>query len=388
MYLKYVEPYDLSEDELKEEIVLSIRDMIESWPEHFEGDPQAIPSNEIDTHLFLSSITELPPLQKLQAAILVRDRIVGLRIVYRLVNAIRWEAEIEIRILAIISFLFSSQFLGIRYWLATDLIEKALKEQLIYDPEPIFDCLLNPYDENSAEMRPACESAAEEEIGRVMMNSLTKDRFMEVITKFENSFESQIRKALPNIFVEISFRLAMEATMASADIINEATGDTDELDAKSFSELIEEFTRKGKRFTHERLGIRRGGSRTTQKFVWNDDRKREFYETTANLVHKNGDPLWEFAHKELVGKDFSYRIIEWLRTETDLKYVSIDLWNKAIKSWKGHENSFVRLSAEVKPDAFAMYHAMYLLDYPETAFSTMKKYFGQGKKLSVANKDA
>jgi hypothetical protein len=64
MYLKYVEPYDLSEQELKEQIVLSIQDIIESWPEHFNCDPQTIPPPETETQLFLALISELPPLQQ------------------------------------------------------------------------------------------------------------------------------------------------------------------------------------------------------------------------------------------------------------------------------------------------------------------------------------
>jgi len=38
-----------------------------------------------------------------------------------------------------------------------------------------------------------------------------------------------------------------------------------------------------------------------------------------------------------------------------------------------------------KPLAFALNHALYLLDYPEAKFSTMRRYYGEGKKMFINN---
>jgi len=263
-----------------------------------------------------------------------------------------------------------------------EMIENRLGEQLKYNGDLISDYLLNPYGRDEKDGR-LMEMLAEEEIDRVIQDERTGQLYLNAISSFEDNVEAQVKKAVPTVFSEIYFRLLTEAIMASAPIIDDAIGRPGEFDPKFFGEFVDTMMRRGRRFMNERLGIKRGGKRLTKKFVWTDDRKREFFEKVSSLVHETGEPLWRFAYDELREKDFSYRIVDWLRTETPLKEVPNDLWTGAMKAWKGGENGFGRLEAPKTPEAFAMYHALHLLGYPETTYSTLKKYFGQGKKLSV-----
>ncbi len=281
----------------------------------------------------------------------------------------------------------TSIFLGVRYVVAADMIEKVLEEKLQYNYDAICDHLLNPYGHDPNEADTVFGIAAEEEIERVLTNEATRERFLDIVNRFDDRVEAQIEAALPDVTREFAFRLTTEAVISAAGIIEEAIGEESELDAKAFRGILDGIVRKGMRFTSERLGITRGGRRSTDKFVWNDDRKMEFFKTVMSLVHTNGKPLWKLAHEELVEKDFAYLIIQWLRSETDLKSAPTELWNNAIKVWKGHASDFSHLSPEKKPEAFAMYHAMDKLGFPQTAFSTLKKYFGEGRKLSGASTD-
>lgn len=387
MYLRYVEPPDLTEDELKEQIVHTILDLLEKWPEKFELEPTSIPSPEIETISFVSIFADLPGMNEVRASILASDPMRALRVILRFLSAVRWSFEIETRMIALISLMNSPQFLGVRYELAANVILDVLKEQLKYDYEEISEFLLNPHDRNPNQSPAAYEAAAEEEIARVMANPQTREKFLDATRRFDDRVENQIKKALPAVILEMAYRLTTEALMVSVSIIDEEIGDSDEPERKFFRDVLDQFVRKGIRFTNERVGIRRGGSRTTSKFVWNDDRKREFYEAVTRLVHKDGTPLWTYAHKELVDKDFSYRIVGFLRSETQLKDVPRSIWEDAVKTWQAHANSFGRLPPDKTPAAFGMRHALVLLGFPLPAFSTLKKYYGEGKRLSNANKD-
>jgi hypothetical protein len=388
MYLRFTEPFDLTEDELKEQIVLSAKDLAENWPEHFACDSELIPELQSETTAFIARIAGMSEFAKIGPMLVATEPIRALRTIYRFLHVVRWSAEIELRMLGVISLMFSTQFLGFRYIVAVSLIEKVLQEPLNYNYDLLCDHLLNPYGTEDIENSDLFAIAAEYEIDRVAMDPRTRERFLDVITRFEDGIEAQTKKAMPSIIAEVAFRLMSEAMIVNAGIIDEEVQDSDELDVRFFGEILEKIMLKGKRFTNERVGIKRGGPRKTDKFVWTSDRKREFYETVSSIVPRDGQPLWKFAYEELIEKDFSNPIILWLRTETALKDAPMSLWNEAVKVWESSANDFGTLPSEKTPEAFAMLHAIHILSFPKIKLSTMKKYLGQGKKLSQANIDS
>lgn len=388
MYLKYVEPPDSTEETLKAEIAWAAVDLIETYPAFFHCDIASIPKPEIETSAFIAQILDSHSIfQKARENSAFWDQMRTLRVIYRVLTCGRWAGEIETRLIALISHIFSNQLLAFRYLVATDIIENDLQENLKYNPDIVSKYLFNPGEESDHTHAAACVGAAEDEIARVRSDPEIEEKFRNEVHEFEDKAEAHIKKALPNVLYEIMTRLMMESIMASVDVLEPRMGTTDGEELIIAREVMDGISRSARRFTNERLGIKRGGKRSTTKFVWNDSRKREFYETTNNLVTKDGKPLWNFAFDELIGKDFSYHIITWLRGETLLSGVPKELWNDAIKAWKGNASDSWRLTGDKTPEAFAMYHAIFLLGFPKTAFSTMKKYFGQGKKLSIANKD-
>lgn len=368
---------------------MEARDLAETYPESFKCDISSIPEFEADTATFIAQMLDLNPMfEKIRETCSNWDTFRTLRVIYRSITCGRWAGEIETRLTALMSHIFGTQLLAFRYLIATDMIENELRETLKYDPDVVSNYLFNPGEESDKLRGAACVRAAEEEIARVELNAETEEKFLEAVFRFEDRIEAHISKATPNVLYEIITRLMMESMVASADALEPRIGLNDGEELGIAKEVLDSVAKTARRFTNERLGIKRGGKRATTKFVWNEDRKREFYQTVIKLVHKDGTSLWEFAYHELIEKGFSYRIIEWLRVETALRDVPDDLWKKAIKAWKGQANDFGRLGADETPQAYAMYHALVLLDFPKTAFSTMKKYFGQGKRLSVANKCA
>ncbi len=378
MYLIYDDLSCLSEPELKARIVDIILQITSNWPERLKCDPETLPAAETDSSLFISVIANLEFFSEVRIEVFREEPIRGLMILCRAVSILLWASQIELRLLAIIGIKASGILLAIRYRIAVDLIENVLDEEPLYNLDQVMDCLIIPAKE--PDLGPAGLRAAEAEIDRVVQNDLTRERFYDSVERFEDNVRSQIERATPSIIVEITGRMLMEGIMASEGMIRDTMGET--MDREFFGKIMDTFFRHGRRFSNERLGIKRGGRRTTEKFVWTDDRKREFHDKVDGLRHKDGQPLWTFAHKELVDKDFDYRINQWLRSETDLITAPTALWNKAVNAWEGQASDFRRLSAEEKPEAFAMSHAIHLLEFPEIAYSTMKKYFGQGKNVS------
>ncbi len=128
------------------------------------------------------------------------------------------------------------------------------------------------------------------------------------------------------------------------------------------------------------LKIKPGGARKRKGFTWTEENKILFYEAVINLPKIKGKSIWHYAFNELMEKDFHYTIISYLKTETEFRSVP-ELFDKAVKTWRKYKDSLENPTEEDNPDAFERLHALKLLDFPETKFSTMKRYFGDGKKL-------
>lgn len=129
-----------------------------------------------------------------------------------------------------------------------------------------------------------------------------------------------------------------------------------------------------------------GGGRPRKGFVWKEENLEAFYKQVINLQKIKGKPMWQYALTELMEKDFDFYIEEYLRQKTPFKNVPPKLFSDAIKTWKKYKDDFVNIPPEEKPQAFEFQHALYLLNYPKTTFSTAEKYFSKGKKLSNARK--
>ena len=138
------------------------------------------------------------------------------------------------------------------------------------------------------------------------------------------------------------------------------------------SEIITKIKNFNNKTLSKRLEIKQGGARKREGFVWTDECKIDFYKTLENLPKIEGKQLWIYAFEELNKKDFNYKFIEYLRTETVFKEVSERLFREAVKTWGKYKDSFNKPSSQEKPVAFALKHSLLLLDYPKTKYSTMK----------------
>lgn len=211
--------------------------------------------------------------------------------------------------------------------------------------------------------------------------------FVEEINHFSNSLNDYlVENAAKEAYVAI-FGLIMEVFGKFLSDVNEDS-DVDQpmyvVEKKELLNLIQTFKQK---ITKERLGFKkRGGSKKKEGFKWVDDKNKvEFYETVENLPKIKDKPMWEYAFFQLNENDFNFIYIEYLRTQTVFKEVPETIFRKAITTWRNYLDNFSNPKQEEKPKAFAFEYALHLLEFPETKYSSLNKYYSQGRKLSEIN---
>jgi hypothetical protein len=382
MYKKYFTEFYISSDELKRKILDQLKQLASVNPEEFDSRWVDSLSTDCDANQFIQQIVKHHSLAASE-----NDFIgIEVEIVLRLI-AIRFATMLDCELLEAILLnlifrTFSTQFLCFRYMFATEIIKKELGEELASNYDLVTEDLLN-HDASVERNRIVCVIVAEREIGRVIGNEKTRDLFIDFVEQFESSVENHIKKALPQIVLESLVRAFMEGIVANASYTERFLGSNDTLNHAEAGQLFDELYRFGKKQANVRLGIPgRGGLRKTSKFTWTNERKIAFYYCVSSLPKINGEPLWNYAYDELNEKSFSWQIINFLRNETPLKNAPEKIWQSALKTWEKYKDSLTVPKASETPAAFAMMHALKILKYPDTKFSTLKKYFGQGKKLS------
>jgi hypothetical protein len=213
----------------------------------------------------------------------------------------------------------------------------------------------------------------------------SNDFFTKQIDEFTNSVNNYVEKNCVNATSVTVAGLVLEAF---TKYINTLIQDND-LEKPITSEDKKQVLGKFNKFSHKnaskRLEVKQGGSRPRKGFVWTDECKIKFYETVENLPKIKNKLMWDYAFEKLNEEDFNYKYIDYLKTETAFKTVPNQLFQTAIITWQKYKDSFIKVKPNEKPLTFALNHALSLLNYPEPKFSTMKRYYGQGKKLFFSN---
>lgn len=219
-----------------------------------------------------------------------------------------------------------------------------------------------------------------------ILSSNEEELTVNLIEKFRKSVFEYIAENSVEAVRSTEVLLFTEAVAKYADILSEG------LDAKRFTTteegryFVKLFKKAARKIDSRRLGIKQGGRRKKKGFKWNEIKNKvEFYETVETLPKINGTPMWDYAYEELNEKDFNYKIIDYLRTESVFKQVPSDLFKHAVRTWRKYSDSFNVPKPDEKPRAFAFYHALRLLGFPETPYSSLKKYYGEGKKHYITN---
>lgn len=211
--------------------------------------------------------------------------------------------------------------------------------------------------------------------------------FAEQINNFSESIISYITENAVTAASMASGNLFIEAVAKNINNVNNEIGLDEPLTDKERKNFIKLFQDLNQRVTKERLGFKgSGGARERKGFKWADtNNKIRFYEMVESLPKIDGKPMWDYAFENLCETDFNYKYIDYLTSQTIFKDVPKSLFQKASNTWQKYKDTFNKPKPQEKPLAFAFDYALYLLNFPETPFSSMKKYYGEGKKLSSIN---
>jgi hypothetical protein len=131
------------------------------------------------------------------------------------------------------------------------------------------------------------------------------------------------------------------------------------------------------------VGVTHGGarkSRQASKFTWDSDKARQFYKTVQGLPRVSKKPLWEYAEEQLKANDYDPEIVNWLQANPAFGDSPKSLLQEAASVWRSHEDEGKNVPAESRPLAFAFRHACSKLDYPATAYNTLRTRYYEGKK--------
>lgn len=219
----------------------------------------------------------------------------------------------------------------------------------------------------------------------ILEHSKEEEIIVKRIENFRKSIIEYIAENSEEAVRSTELILSMEAIAKHLDILNEGLTENQFATTKDGKVFLNIFKKAARRMESKRLGIKRGGRRERKGFKWiEQNNKILFYKTVEDLPKINGTPMWDYAYKELNEKNFNYKIIDYLKTETDFKQVP-NLFRDAVRTWQRYKDSFIKPNPEEKPRAFAFYHALHLLNFPKTPYTALKKYYSEGKRCCLIN---
>lgn len=400
MYDKYFEEYYVSEDELKVKICEIIGSLSQSIPEEFSPTLLDSITTEQNTDLFLHNLTNLiPSIYNISHNFQLTTEIEALRICNITLDSYLYVKLLEPLLMKLIFNAGAGRFIGFRYMVATELIEKVLEEDLKYNSNLLFMEIMNP--QNPEKISVYETFLAQEEISRVCMNEKTKDIFWNFVEKFETSIENYIERGLPNIVGEMISKIFAEAVIASVKLLEtmvEPESPLSAADKKDFVKFLSKMSQKG---TNLRLGRKHGGARERNNFSWTKERKIEFYQMVKSfpqiLRKKNGKKssidIWDFIYEQFDSRGSEAKKL--LEAETWFESVPLDLLDEAFAKWERYDENYQNIDTEDSPRMFLFRHALQNLSFPSEYFnkrdnkyipykrSSLQKHYDEGNILTI-----
>jgi hypothetical protein len=273
--------------------------------------------------------------------------------------------------------------------MAIEIIVQKMGQELKYDSDKLIAELMNPFDANlPAENKYFAPQLAREEIARVLSDETEGKNFKEILNDFENSIAQYINENIHGLVLEVFGRVSLEAIFNQFPLINDYLDSSNLLTTDERKELVKSLFRVIRSNISKRLGITRGGSRKkseNKEFSWTKETKVAFYQGVENLPKDKGETFWQFAIRMLIVEaDFSSDTINFIKSRPLYKSVPSKLFDEARTAWLQYHNvaSLKEIPAEIKPRAFDLRHALFILNYPdENPYLTLLTYYYDGKKL-------
>ncbi len=391
MYEIYLDEYQGSEQELKEKVYSTLKSLNICEPEEWSVELVEYANPGKSSSEVIEELSKLP--QFLTIKPLFEEWTIE-----KILNYIFLVIDVELEKKYLISFLLSHLykvnrkfFLMLRYsWVTTILSDKLGQQTTADNPSVIMQLIVDGlYENDKILLSYIAEEGAKEEID-CFNSDENNQHYIQEITNVEESIDSYIKEYIYRLCNGIFFQLTSEAILKNFESSHFKTISEDPINKDVQKEVVKYILDMSQRSLKTRLEIKdeRGGSRKRKGFTWDDEKKVEFYRAVESLPKIKSKLLWHHAFEKLNEEDFNYKYIDYLKTETAFKNVPEQLFRQAVRTWQKYKDSFINPTAEEKPFAFALKHALHLLGYSETKYSTMKKYYGEGKKLcKISNLD-
>lgn len=379
MYKEAFNHFFVSEQELKEIIYRALECLTSYRPEEYEKELLEYANPENTTDYIIDELTKrIPQINALREVFVECEPIVRLRLTaIRLEILANFEYFDELA-LKIIYLLFDNVFILNRYNLAVEFITKELDWKLNYNPNLVVKNLtankdiIAQYDATNAALQEIDRLLADDEKGNI---------FQSILDKYENEIDKYIRSSLPGLFSLSFYRLAVESSLKSLDVVKKyADFEGDPID--EMRDLLDGILKTEGQIRSSRLGIRRGGKRESKKFQWSDEKSIQFYKAVNTLPKIKNKSVWKFAVEELIEAEFDSDTLRWIKSHPALKDVPDLLFKDAVRRWQKYEEVSVIEDDKDKPRCFEFRHALYLLNYPDKfAFGTLRNHYFKGQKL-------
>jgi hypothetical protein len=275
------------------------------------------------------------------------------------------------------------------------IVTEDMKRQRSGTPIVIYQCGLATRDAHEKEVVKKIKAGVSPE---ELIDDFFKRQQIEGVTFFEPTanlakvyfFSEELKRLLPEFLNFIVEKLDVSRICAELDEhqtldfvppkMAQFAGETKKI-------LVEDFLAKhtNEQEVKRALGIKQGGARKRQGFVWTGKEKIAFYQQVESLPKRGSESYWKYALDVLIEQEFDVETLTWLKSRPGVKDFPEQLFDEAVKTWRKYlkSDNWNEMKPEEKPRAFEYRHALYLLSYPDKfKFSTLDKQFYVGKRLS------
>ncbi len=144
----------------------------------------------------------------------------SLREVAFTLDSILTEIQLEFFFIRQLCSLFTNQFLGVRYFIASEIILRKFTNGLNSDSDKTYSYLMDRTLDVSPKDLFIAARKATEEIDRGASDKKEGQSFKNFINEFESSIENDIKKNFNQIIKESLFRAYSEAFMKNVNSVN------------------------------------------------------------------------------------------------------------------------------------------------------------------------
>lgn len=379
--------YDLSETELKNKIIISSAEFLVKSPKLEIGNFN-VNIASLDDDSFIKEIFKHMPLPAFKD-IIDGDLTYKEKLMLIAINLDSFNNQLDLSKALHIRWemLSVTQLLGKEYSYIANVIRKELGGGSNNNIEEIVEVLAVPplYNMNVELFKTA--KLAEEEMSQLESHPEMAQQCYKIMSDFTLGIEQDTGSIIHERLDILFMRIMVEMIDKHSKKLYTKVGIPDEYYKKISKNIRKGIESNEKQLIKDGFTDLRGGNQYKSGISWSDHQNKiDFYLKVESLPVKDKKSIWTYAFEEYKNKDFNWKIKDYLKENTDLKQAPQELVEEAFDRWKNYRNRRLKKSSEDHPWAFQLRHALQLLSgYPEGNYRSLKRYYGEGKKLFKDN---